>query len=82
MDTISRKKCALALSMVKNVGPHTYKKIIDNNGGIARFFQERQANSKLLATKNAAHHLLPSASALLQIHDKKGIAVITYGGST
>lgn len=82
MNTTSEKKYALALSMVKNVGPHTYKKIIDNNGGIARFFQESVQDSRLLATKNAAHNLLPNASCLLHAHDKKGIEVIAYGDST
>lgn len=82
MNTVSRKKYALALSMVKNVGPHTYKKIIDNNGGVAGFFQEGQANSRLLATKSAAHDLLPNASSLLHSYEQKNIAVIAYGDST
>lgn len=82
MNTISEKKYALALSMVKNIGPHTYKKIIDNNGGVANFFVERQANSRLLATKNAAHALLPDASSLLYSHEEKSISVMAYGDNT
>lgn len=82
MDMISRKKYALALSMVKNVGPHTYKKIIDRHGGVAKFFEEAQANNRLLITKNEAHALLSKAAALLDVHAEKSIGVMAYGDRT
>lgn len=79
MDTIMQKKHAIALSMVKNVGPHTYKQLIDKHGGVAGFFEQDIQISKLVAIKKAADDLLPHAACLLEAHSKKGIEIVAYG---